>query len=48
MISTLQEIASHSLANKLAKSEFYKYAPEKKAWHIKGRGIDEKKRLFEE
>lgn len=47
-IANLQEIASHALANKLAKSEFYKYAYKKKAWHVKGHGIDEKKRLFEE
>jgi len=47
-ISNLQEIASNALANKLAKSEFNKHALGKRAWHIKGFGIDEKKSLFEE
>ena len=47
-ISNLQEIVSNALANKLAKSEFNKHALGKRAWHIKGFGIDEKKSLFEE
>ena len=47
-ISNLQEIASNALANKLAKSEFNKHALGKRAWHIKGFVIDEKKSLFEE
>ena len=47
-ISNLQEIASHALANKLAKLEFDKYIRGKRAWHIKGHGIEKKKSLFEE
>jgi hypothetical protein len=47
-INKLQKIASHALARKLAKSEFEQYASTKKAWHIKGHGITEKKPNFEE
>lgn len=46
-IINLQEIASQTLANKLAKREFEKYTIDKKSWRIKGHGIDEKRRLFE-
>jgi len=46
-ILNLQERASYALANKLAKTEFKKYTHKKKAWHVKGHGVDEKKKVFE-
>jgi len=46
-ITHLQDIASHALANKLAKLEFDKYTHKKKAWHVKGYGVDGKKEEFE-
>src|SRR3989338_1802210 len=46
-ILNLQEIASNVLADKLAKSEFAEYTHKKRAWHIKGYGVDEEKSLFE-
>lgn len=47
-ILKLQEIASHALADELAKLEFDEYTHKKRAWHVKGYGVDEKKILFEE
>lgn len=46
-IENLQNIASQTLSNKLAKTEFKKYTSGKKSWRVKGHGIDEKRRLFE-
>jgi hypothetical protein len=46
-ILNLQEIASHVLANKLVKTEFKKHTHKKKAWHVKGHGVDGKKEVFE-
>lgn len=46
-ISNLQEIASHVLANKLVKTEFKKHMHKKKTWHIKGHGVEGKKKVFE-
>ncbi len=47
-IGKLQEIASDALAHKLARSEFEEHVASRKNYHIKGRGPDQKKRLFEE
>jgi len=45
-IINLQKIASHSLANKLAKTEFSERVKLRKGYRIKGRGPKEKKSLF--
>src|SRR5271157_1093861 len=45
-IQNLQRIASTALASKLAKTEFASAVAKKKAWHVRGRGAEEKRRLF--
>lgn len=47
-IGDLQEIASASLATKLAKTEFAKSVEKKKSWQVKGWGFEKKKQLFRE
>jgi len=46
-IDKLQRIASDALAQKTAKSEFYKHVAFRKNRRVFGRGVDEKKREFE-
>jgi hypothetical protein len=45
-INKLQTLASAALSHKLAKSEFEKHVIERKLWHIKGHGSDDKKNQF--
>jgi hypothetical protein len=45
-INKLQEIASSAFARKFAKTEFEKHVSERKSWHIKGHGRDDKKNQF--
>jgi hypothetical protein len=45
-IKSLQSIASTALAKKLAKREFQRAIEKRKTWMTKGRGEDEKRRLF--
>jgi hypothetical protein len=45
-IEKLQTLASAALSHKLAKKEFEKYITERKIWHIKGYGRDDKKNRF--
>lgn len=47
-ITKLQEIASDSLAHKLAKAEFDEHVSARKNYHVKGRGPEDKKAKFEE
>lgn len=46
-INKLQQIASDSLARKLAKTEFNRFISHKKDYHIKGYGPEDKKIRFE-
>jgi len=46
-IRKLQSIASNALAHKLARSEFNEHVASRKNYHVKGRGLDEKKEKFE-
>jgi hypothetical protein len=48
VIRELQAIASGSLATKLAKTEFSSSVEKKKRWHVKGRGREGKRRIFNE
>jgi hypothetical protein len=47
-ITKLQTIASDGLAHKLAKVEFEEHVSDKKNYHVKGRGPEDKKAKFEE
>lgn len=46
-INKLQQIASNSLARKLAKTEFTNFISKQKDYHIKGHGPNDKKNRFE-
>jgi hypothetical protein len=46
-IERLQRIASDALAGRLARTEFEKHVQLRKNWHVKGRGLDDRKARFE-
>jgi len=45
-ITKLQELASKAFSRSLAKEHFKEHIKQKKSWKIKGRGTDNKKKLF--